>query len=55
MPFIIHGAERFLGDITIMRVGDPNNSYYSFKTAGVFLAYQEIDVSTQLNALSGSN
>ena len=53
LPFILQGNLRFLNDFTILREGDPLNSYWGYQTAGIFQNQSEIDASAQPGARPG--
>ena len=53
LPFILQGNLRFLGDFTILREGDPLNSYWGYRTEGIFQNQAEIDASAQPGARPG--
>ncbi|UII75400.1 TonB-dependent receptor [Flagellimonas sp. HMM57] len=53
LPFILQGNLRFLNDFTILREGDPLNSYWGYRTEGIFQNQEEIDASAQPGASPG--
>ena len=53
LPFILQGGLRFLSDLTILKEGEPMNSYFGYKTDGVFQSQAEIDGSAQPGAQPG--
>ncbi len=54
LPRILQGGLRFLGDITILDIGNPINSYFGYQFDGVFQSQQDIDSSpVQANAIPG--
>lgn len=53
LPSILQGNVRFLNDFTILRKGDPINSYWGYQVEGVFRDQTEIDNSAQPGATPG--
>ncbi|PXX21315.1 TonB-linked SusC/RagA family outer membrane protein [Arenibacter sp. ARW7G5Y1] len=53
LPFILQGSLRFLNDYTILREGDPINSYWGYRTDGIFKSQAEVDQSAQPDADPG--
>ncbi len=53
LPFIIQGGAGFANDISILRVGDPINSYFGYVVDGVFQTKEEIVRSAQPGAKPG--
>jgi len=53
LPSILQGNVRFLNDFTILREGDPINSYWGYQVEGVFRDQAEIDNSAQPGATPG--
>ncbi len=53
LPFILQGNIRFINDLTILREGSPINSYYGYRTNGVFQNQSEVEQSAQPNASPG--
>ncbi|MGB5818687.1 MAG: SusC/RagA family TonB-linked outer membrane protein, partial [Saonia sp.] len=53
LPFILQGGLRFLNDFTILREGNPLNSYWGYETEGIFQDQAEIDASAQPGASPG--
>lgn len=43
LPRILQGGTRFVQDFTILREGDPVNSYYGYVLEGVYRSQEEID------------
>jgi TonB-linked SusC/RagA family outer membrane protein len=50
---ILQGGMRFIDQFTIIRPGDPINSYYGYKVAGIFQSAEEVTASAQQNAKPG--
>lgn len=53
LPFILQGDVAFLSDFTILREGDPINSYWGYQVDGIFQTQEEIDQSAQPRAKVG--
>lgn len=53
LPFIIQGGAGFASGISILRVGDPINSYYGYVVDGVFQSTEDIAGSAQPRARPG--
>lgn len=53
LPFILQGGVRFLGNLTILKEGEPINSYFGYKTLGIFQSTAEVEASAQPNASPG--
>lgn len=53
LPFILQGGIAFLSDFTILREGEPINSYWGYQVDGIFQSQEEIDGSVQPAASRG--
>lgn len=53
LPFILQGGLAFQSDFTILREGDPINSYWGYKIDGIFQSQEEVDNSAQPQASPG--
>ena len=53
LPFIYQGNLRFLDDFTILKVGESLNSYFGYKTDGIFRSQAEVDASAQPGSAPG--
>lgn len=47
LPFILQGGGRFVNNISILREGDPMNSYFGYAVEGIFQSDQEVADSPQ--------
>ncbi|GAA3515267.1 TonB-dependent receptor [Aquimarina addita] len=53
LPLILGGSLRFLPESTIIRVGDPINSFYGYNVDGIFQTQDEVNNSAQPDANPG--
>lgn len=54
LPRILQGGTRFISEFTMLREGDPVNSYYGYVFDGVFQSQQDVENSPeQANAMPG--
>lgn len=53
LPLILQGGLAFQSDFTILREGDPINSYWGYKVDGIFQSQNEVDNSAQPQASPG--